>query len=153
MNKEWYSVEELATLLQLHPKTVQRFIREGRIQGSKLGRSWKVHRDALKAFSHAELATEPTIDPDAEAPGRAVRVSAVIEVPGQGPEAAARIARNIMGALASPDAARGSAGFSFGYHEGSRTARYTFTGQPDFIARIMALFGTIQDAIEGADET
>ena len=56
MNKTLYTVNEIAEILGLHPKTVQRFIREGKLKANKIGRAWKIHVDALKEFSHAELA-------------------------------------------------------------------------------------------------
>ena len=58
-NPEFYSVEDLTEILNLHPKTIRRFIREGKIQGRKIGRTWQVHRDELKEYAHTELINRP----------------------------------------------------------------------------------------------
>jgi len=50
MENTYYSVEELSEILKLHPKTVRRFIREGKITGRKIGRSWMVHEEELKRY-------------------------------------------------------------------------------------------------------
>lgn len=48
------TVEAAAALLQLHPKTVLRFIREGRLRATRVGRSYRVLRSDIEAFAGAE---------------------------------------------------------------------------------------------------
>jgi len=33
MNEKYYTVEEISEMLKIHPKTVQRYIREGKTEG------------------------------------------------------------------------------------------------------------------------
>ena len=42
MNETYYSVEQISEMLHIHPKTVQRYIREGKLRAAKLGKSWRV---------------------------------------------------------------------------------------------------------------
>ena len=145
MEQEWYSVDELSRLLRLHIKTVQRFIREGQIKGTKIGRSWMVHRDELRNYTHAELANSGNFDSDEKSGEQTIFVTTSIVVQGQGYSAAARISTNILGALASPDAERGNSTYTFSYDEAARKATFSFGGTLDFIARIIALFAIIQN--------
>ena len=51
MGDELLTAEEAAARLKMHPVTVRRLLREGRIPGRKVGvRQWRVSADALKAY-------------------------------------------------------------------------------------------------------
>ena len=50
MNK-YYTVDQIAELLTLHPKTVQRYIREGKIIAQKVGKRWCVSENNLNKFT------------------------------------------------------------------------------------------------------
>ena len=82
MSDEIYTVEQVAERLKLHPKTVLRFIREGRLRAVKVGRSWRILRAELAAFGGFPAAEN--------APG--VRVTAIVDVADIGPERAQRLA-------------------------------------------------------------
>ncbi len=45
-----YTVADLSKLLNTTPQTVRRYINEGRIQGSKIGRQWLVDEEAVREF-------------------------------------------------------------------------------------------------------
>lgn len=51
---ELYSLEELSKKLGLHTVTLQRYCRKGKIRAQKIGRSWQVSDDNLRAFINAE---------------------------------------------------------------------------------------------------
>lgn len=53
MSGELLTVDAAAKLLQLHPKTVLRFIRQGRLRASKVGKQYRVLRSDLNAFAGA----------------------------------------------------------------------------------------------------
>jgi excisionase family DNA binding protein len=97
MSEEVYTVEQFAERLKLHPKTVLRFIREGRLRAVKLGRSYRILRSDFDAFAGVV---------PRERPARA-RVTAIVDLPGMSPEAAQRLARVLpsarMGQTAHPD--------------------------------------------------
>ena len=143
MEEKLYSVEELETILGLHPKTIRRFIREGKIRGRKIGRAWKVSSGDLKEFAHAELA-RPVSEPvdvfrDAPMSGR-LRVSAVVELHEKDPEEASRIANSMIAMLNRKDPAWGPADFRVAQYPESGTARFVFSGSPAFISGVMKMF-------------
>ena len=45
-----FNLEEAADRLSLHPATLRRFLREGKISGLKIGRNWRITPDALSAY-------------------------------------------------------------------------------------------------------
>ena len=44
------SIEEAAARLCLHPETVRSFLRQGKISGFKIGKTWRLTPDALSAY-------------------------------------------------------------------------------------------------------
>jgi excisionase family DNA binding protein len=38
MDGKYYTVEQIAEMLQIHPKTIQRYIREGKLRANKIER-------------------------------------------------------------------------------------------------------------------
>lgn len=57
MSEYPYTVEQAADRLRLHPKTVLRFIREGRLQAVKVGRAYRIPAGALDPFAGVAPAT------------------------------------------------------------------------------------------------
>jgi excisionase family DNA binding protein len=45
-----YDVKELAKSLDITERTLTRYLRDGRLQGRKLGRKWYVTGESLKAY-------------------------------------------------------------------------------------------------------
>lgn len=152
MNDIFYSVDDISRMLDLHPKTVRRFIREGDIKGRKFGREWKVLRKDLAEYTHAELAVPADTQPGGSGGGRedssvaaSVTVSAVIEIRGKDSEEASRISNSLMALLNSKDQAWGKTRFDFIYHPEDGRARYIIYGSPAFIAEIMKVFSIIRE--------
>jgi len=51
MSEELLTVDAAAEALQLHAKTVLRFIREGRLRATKVGKQYRILRSDLDAFA------------------------------------------------------------------------------------------------------
>ena len=90
---ELCTVHFAAERLKLHPKTVLRFIREGRLRASRIGKSYRILRADLDTFAGLPGAA----DTSSEEPW----VTSIIDVPGVGPELAQKWARTIPAALHS----------------------------------------------------
>ncbi|MDX9783391.1 MAG: helix-turn-helix domain-containing protein [Spirochaetia bacterium] len=145
MNTTFYSIEELAGILKLHPKTILRFIHEGKIRAQKIGRSWRVSQEALKEYSHAELAApvEGVEAVDFNSIGARMRVSAVIEIDEQNSEEASRLSNTLMAALNCKDPSWGNSRFDWFYYPETRKAKYILYGTPGFIGEIMVMFSRL----------
>lgn len=48
--QEIYTSEQVAKILQIHPQTVLKFIREGKLKGSKVGRGYRVKASDIDKF-------------------------------------------------------------------------------------------------------
>lgn len=45
--QDYFTVQEAAAILDVHKHTVQARLRDGTLQGKKLGGVWKIYRDSL----------------------------------------------------------------------------------------------------------
>ena len=50
MNDQFYSVEQISDMLGMHAKTIQRYIREGKLHAVKIGKAWRVSGHDLSIF-------------------------------------------------------------------------------------------------------
>jgi len=131
MYEKYYSVDQIAALLAMHPKTIQRYIREGRLKANKLGKHWRVSGHDLSVFLEG---SPPEADasrtPETGIPGEAAVVSAVIDIPGLDRERAMRIVNTLTAVLnAKPP-------------EYGRSTLHTQYIEPEGLLRIM-LWGNI----------
>jgi excisionase family DNA binding protein len=147
MEPRLYSVDEIARFLDLHPKTVRRFIREGKIKARKIGRAWKIHQDDLREYAHGELAVEQEesgFSPDTGLQER-ISVSAVIEVHEGSRDEASRISNCLIAVLNCKDPSWGKSRYDFIYHPETRKARFILYGSPRFLKDILTAFETFAD--------
>jgi excisionase family DNA binding protein len=89
MSDELYTVEAAAERLKLHAKTVLRFIREGRLRATKLGKSYRILRSDLDALAGA---------PARPAAAAESRATAIVDLSDVDPEMARRLASYVTGA-------------------------------------------------------
>lgn len=135
-----YTVAEVAHLLRLHPKTVLRHIRSGKLAAERAGRAWRISQPALRAYTHAELA-----EPEARAPARPlaerIRVSAAIEIPEGAAEDAQRLNASLVALLNCKDPSWGPARFDVVYQPETGVSRAVLYGTPAFLSAALAAVG------------
>ena len=52
MLENYIDVIEASKILDVHPETVKRLIREGKLTATKFGNKWIMERDQLRAFAN-----------------------------------------------------------------------------------------------------
>lgn len=50
MEEKFFTTEQVANILQVHPFTILKFIREGKLKGIKLGRVYRIKESDIKKF-------------------------------------------------------------------------------------------------------
>lgn len=142
MELKFYSISDLTKILNLHPKTILRFIHEEKIKAVKIGRSWKVSEDDLKVYCHGELSGKQTPDLTTkyDTLKDRISVSAVVEINEQNSEEASRLSNSLLAMLNSDKNSNGKSRFDFFYYPEIEKAKYVFYGSPEFIGEIMSIF-------------
>ena len=96
MSEQLHTVQQAAERLKLHPKTVLRLIHEGRLKGSRIGKSYRILESDLNAFAGVATGGQPT-------PMR-TRITCVAEVEDVTIQEASRIANVLSAAMMSNEA-------------------------------------------------
>jgi excisionase family DNA binding protein len=91
MSEELHTVDQAAERLKLHPKTVLRAIREGRLRATRVGKSYRILRSDLEAFAGVPARGAP--------PGGEPWITSIVDIPGVGPDLAQKWARTVPNAL------------------------------------------------------
>ena len=45
-----YTIEQVAEILQVNPRTVNRLLERGELKGRRVGRLWRIPQEALDAY-------------------------------------------------------------------------------------------------------
>jgi len=95
ISEELCTVDFAAEQLNLHPRTVLRFIREGRLEAKKVGRSYRIARAHLEAFAGLPARIETRSEP----PAATATITSIVDVPDVGPQLAQTWARTVTSAV------------------------------------------------------
>lgn len=130
MEETFYTVEQVASLLKMHPKTIQRYIREGKLRAVKFGKGWRVSGHDMSVFTES-AAFEEARAAAALANGGAPRsvASAVVDIIVSGREEAIRILNALTAALNAKPRGAGESCLQAQYIEPERKVRVTIWGE------------------------
>ena len=135
MSEEVYTVEQFAERLKLHPKTVLRFIKDGRLRAVKVGKSYRILRSDMEAM------TGVVLGPVAKAP----RVTSIVDMDDVAPDLAQRLGRTLpalrMGREAQPD----PMSLDVIYDEARRHLKIVIVGSPGDVSAILAMIKTLTE--------
>jgi excisionase family DNA binding protein len=143
MEEKFYAVEQIAELLQLHPKTVQRYIREGKLRAQKIGKSWRVSGHALSLFTESEegagrIHEAQGLQEVMQESIQDIRVSTVIDVPVAGEREASLIGNWLTASMNACSSSRISKSMTSQYIESEKTLRIMLWGGLEFTETILA---------------
>ena len=88
---ELCTVDTAAAHLHVHRKTVLRYIRDGRLPATKIGKAYRIRRGDLDEFAGTS--------PDARAVVDAARVTSIVDVPDVGPGLASTLGGAVTNSL------------------------------------------------------
>ncbi|MFJ9027115.1 helix-turn-helix domain-containing protein [Streptomyces sp. NPDC102274] len=95
MPQQYYSVDQVAELLDLHVRTVRGYVRDGRLKATRIGKQYRIAREDLEAFTG-----RPAPSPSLSAGRRHAEASVVVRIDAIGPEATMRLTNTVMAAIA-----------------------------------------------------
>ena len=146
MIKDYYSVAQIAQMLGMHPKTIQRYIREGRLRAAKIGKSWRVSGHELSRFAE-ECRPAHTQTRDLRLPDR-TNVSVVMDIAVISREHAERLTHSLQAAMNAKPAEFGQASLFTQFIEELSTLRLTLWGNLPFSAAVLDLVHAYLSQIE-----
>jgi excisionase family DNA binding protein len=94
-----YSLEQVAEGLGLNVRTVRHYVRSGRLKAVRIGKQYRVTREALESITGPATAALPSA---ALARQRHVEVSSVIQIDAVNPDTASRVVNHLLAAAKAP---------------------------------------------------
>lgn len=142
MSEKYYTVEQVAKLIELHPKTIQRYIREGRIKAQKVGKEWRITGHALSTFVEGtgDVTADHSVQNVQEILGAAmndIKVSAVLDIPVRNHSEVVKVANWINSLIISRPSHSGYTSMTSQYIEPENIIRILLWGDPAFVEGIM----------------
>lgn len=150
MEEKYFTVEQVSELLKMHPKTIQRYIREGKLRAVKFGKGWRVSGHDLSVFTEGASASEPAeaLESDRSCAGCRATASSVVEISSVSKPQAERILNALTAALNSKPPEYGKCTMHAQYIESLRQVRVTLWGDVFVVEQMLASVG----ALTGGEE-
>lgn len=123
------TVEQAAEELGLHPKTVLRYIREGRLAAARVGKAYRIRRADLDAF----------IGFSRGAPGLGAMTTCITELSGIALDAAQRIATFLQSVALSGDSRTSPLQVQTAFDPVEKTLKIVMIGSPSDVSKLLEL--------------
>lgn len=146
MDDKWYSVEQVADMLRLHPKTLRRYITEGKLRASKLGKQYRISGHDLSVFVEGRGIDGLETYEEAQEPK--IEVSAVVDINVRDRDEADRIESMLLAALNSKDPSYGASSANIQRSADNSKLRIMLWGTPVFITAILECISAISGRTE-----
>jgi excisionase family DNA binding protein len=128
MSGELYTVEQAAARLKLHPKTVLRMIREGRLKAARLGKAYRIAGDDLDAAAGQARA---------EARESADRATVIADFGDLSPDLAQRLGATLPAMLGGPTVRSNPVTLQTAYDPVLRRLKLVVIGDPGDVAAVL----------------
>ena len=143
------TVDQLAQMLEMHPRTIRRYIREDKLKAVKVGGEWRIRKEDAEVFIGSKLdefrteamdVVKAFVDgKDSEVDGK-LQVCAVLDCYVDNAEAL-RISEVVMRHMNQEDPDRGKAKFQYFFNDEEKKGRYILWGNPAFVGKVLSAVG------------
>ncbi|MBI2742228.1 MAG: excisionase family DNA-binding protein [Rhodospirillales bacterium] len=125
------TVEQAAEQLNLHPKTVLRYIRDGRLPATRIGKSYRISRAKLDAFAGvASGQSQAAAD---------ARTTCIVDIPNISVEGAQRMATLLHSASLTGDAETPPLHLETAFNPLANSMKVVVIGSPSDVARLLEM--------------
>lgn len=138
MNR-YYTVEKVAELLALHPKTIQRYVREGKLKAKKVGKSWRIYEQGLSDYMQSS-SMEDSNQLKLQSKGLA---SSVVDIRVESYEEASDIEKILVATMKGKSDELGNTTMHIQYLESEDKLRVTLWGNVLFMQKIFEVLSVI----------
>ena len=144
MGKDLWTVDQVANALDMHPKTIRRYIRDGALKAIKVGGQWRIKADDLGVFMDSSgLQNELTQDLKGFIDGQfseidaKLQVCTIIDYYVDSASDAKSMSQAIVDIMNAEDPDQGTARFQYVFNQEEKKARFVLWGNPRFLARML----------------
>lgn len=131
MSDSLVTVEQAAELLNLHPKTVRRYIREGRLPATRVGKSYRIGRANLDAFAGVAGGKSET--------AVAARTTCIVDIPNVTADRAERMATFLHSAAMSGNAETPPLHLETAFDPIAKSMKVVVIGSPSDVGKLLEM--------------
>lgn len=151
MEDKFYTINQVAEILDMHHKTIRNFITDGKLRASKVGKQWRISDDDLSSFmeknkDQTEQIVEFTTN---EAPSNLVKgrinVSTVIDIEQIDKEQYMRISNTLIAIMNSKDPEMQNSTINMKYYEKDNKLKVLLWGEVKFIEEMLSAISLLVD--------
>jgi excisionase family DNA binding protein len=144
VSRHLYTADEVAELLNLHVKTIRRYVRDGRLKARRIGKEYRIARTDLDAFAGDTRPANLEV-----ARSRQVTASTIVDVDVVSPEDSQRVTTMVMAALNSRKGEGDFPRVDSIYDAERATLRIAITGNAVVTCDLLRMINTLLEAGRG----
>lgn len=137
--ERYYTVDKIANMLSMHPKTIQRYIREDKLHAKKVGKSWRIYEQDLKVFMECSNITSDIMP---QTPNKTV-ASSVVDINVEDSNEAFDIEKYLMASMNNRSDGVSSSAIHTQYLERENKLRVTLWGSVAFMQSIFEMLSVV----------
>lgn len=158
MENQFYTIDKIAEILGMHHKTIRKFITEGKLTASKVGKQWRISGHDLSLFmeknnvniNDKNTAEESNIDfitngEVKEVEKQKVNVSTVVDINDVDKEEYFRISNTLIAIMNCKDPKMGKSTINMKYDEKEIRLRVLLWGNISFIEEMLKSISMLVD--------
>lgn len=147
MEEKFYTINEVAELLDMHHKTIRKFITEGSLKANKVGKQWRISEHDLNSFmkvnKNKDIDEEQSLDfsiseTSSNIKKARINVSTVIDIEEINKEQYMRISNTLIAIMNCKNAEMNNSTINMKYYEKENKLRVLLWGQIKFIEEMLS---------------
>ncbi|WDV48202.1 helix-turn-helix domain-containing protein [Clostridiaceae bacterium M8S5] len=144
---KYYTVDQVSDMLDMHPKTIRKFVREGKLKANKVGKQWRITGHDLSVFIEGkkdvkDINNQPTQE---KVNTKKVRVSTVVDIYVSNMEEGNNISNMLMAAMNNKDPKYGPSNMSVQFIQSENITRIMLSGSVLFIETMLQSISVLTD--------
>ncbi len=151
MNERYFTVDQIADMLNMHPKTIQRYIREGKLRANKIGKSWRITGHDLSLFTEREHQIIENIshaDKIGKPKDERIKISAVADIEVSGINESMQIINMLNAGLIGKSSEYGNSTMTTQYIPSEYKVRVMLWGTVEFIKVMLDSLSILTNKME-----
>ena len=156
MKEKFYTIDQIAEILGMHHKTIRKFITEGKLRATKVGKQWRISGHDLSLFmednnvnikNNNKLESEKiefsTGDVDSNNKTSKINVSTVIDINEVDIDEHKRISNMLLALMNSKDSKIRNSTINIKYYKNNKNLKVMLWGDIEFTNAMLDFISTI----------
>nr|WP_314465030.1 helix-turn-helix domain-containing protein [uncultured Clostridium sp.] len=160
MEEKYYTITQVAEMLNLHHKTIRNFINSGKLNASRMGKQWRITQEDLDLFVQSRESSErievsdsfTAIKQPENFTGGRCSVSSVVDLADITKNQYMRISNLLLAVMNSKEPAFHDASIHMKYYEGEQKMRIFLWGGLKFMEEMLSTVGLLAEEEKGEGE-